>query len=94
MQVFQVLVIAVDIYTSRIKLPVEMPIIPIISNSVEDARLVFSTTWIFPGVLVLQSSFSVKRLPCLVFHPGFQLFLFAIQHDDVTVTSKVECHVY
>ena len=32
-QAFQVLVIAVEIYTSRIKLPVEMPIIPIISNS-------------------------------------------------------------
>ena len=61
---------------------------------IENARLVFGTTWIFLGVLVLQSSFSVKRLPCLVFHPGFQLFLFAIQHDDVTVTSKVECHVY
>ena len=61
---------------------------------IEDARLVFGTTWIFLGVLVLQSSFSVKRLPCLVFHPGFQLFLFAIQHDDVTVTSKVECLVY
>ena len=61
---------------------------------IEDARLVFGTTWIFLGVLVLQSSFSVKRLPCLVFHPGFQLFLFAIQHDVVTVTSKVECHVY
>ena len=60
---------------------------------IEDARLVFGITWIFLGVLVLQSSFSVKRLPCLVFHPGFQLFLFAIQHDDVTVTSKVECHV-
>ena len=27
---------------------------------IEDARLVFGTTWIFPGVLVLQSCFSVK----------------------------------
>ena len=38
---------------------------------IEDACLVFGTTWIFLGVLVLQLCFSVKRLDCLVFHPGF-----------------------
>ena len=55
---------------------------------IEDTRLVFGTTWIFPGVLVLQSCFSVKRLACLVIHPGFQLFLLALLHDDVIVTSN------
>ena len=45
---------------------------------IEDARLVFGTTWIFPGVLVLQSCFSVKCLACLVFHPGFQLLLLTL----------------
>ena len=46
-------------------------------------RLVFGTTQNSHGVLVLQSWLFSKRLACLVFNPGGQLFLLASQHIDV-----------
>ena len=61
---------------------------------IEDARLVFGTTWIFLGILVLQLCFSVKKLACVVFHPSFQFCLLALKHYDVIFTSMGECHDY